>query len=324
MNFGIIGAGNLGRKRAASLGNNTLKAVADISIENAYSLATEFNGVKVFSDYRELIKLEDIDVVIVSTVNNQLAQITRDAVKNGKHVLVEKPCGINYKELGPIIALAKENKVKVKAGYNLRCHPAFIKAKKIIDNDILGNLIFVRGRYGHGGRKGYETEWRSDPEISGGGELIDQGSHLIDLSRWFLGDFEHVNGFVHNYYWNMSSEDNAFIRLATEEGKSAWLHASCTEWKNMFSFEIYGTRGKLHIEGLGGSYGTERLTYYNMHTLGQPPKTIIYEYPQADKSLETEINSFVECIENNVEVHPDIEDAYETLKIVDRIYNRQL
>ena len=145
--------------------------------------------------------------------------------------------------------------------------------------------MFIRGRYGHGGRIGYDREWRADPTLSGGGELIDQGVHLIDLSRWFLGDFAHVDGAAHTYFWDMPVDDNAFLRLTTAAGQVALLHVSCTEWKNLFSLRDLRPHGKLQIDGLGGSYGIERLTHYRMLPEMGPPETTIWEYPQGDRVL---------------------------------------
>ena len=180
--------------------------------------------------------------------------------------------------------------------------------------------MFIRGRYGQGGRIGYEKEWRANPKISGGGELIDQGVHLIDLSQWFLGDFTSVEGFVETYFWNMPVEDNCFLTLRTEKGQTAWLHVSCSEWKNMFCLEIYGKYGKLQIDGLGGSYGVERLTYYKMLPEMGPPETTIWEYPGEDKSWKYEFEDFINSIHNNKPVRGDLSDACETLNIVDKIY----
>ena len=139
-----------------------------------------------------------------------------------------------------------------------------LKAREIVDSGALGPLMFLRGRYGHGGRLGMEKEWRGDPAISGGGEMLDQGVHLVDLARWFLGDFADVAGHVGTYFWDWPVEDNGFALLRTAQNQVAWLHASCTEWKNLFSLEIYGRDGKLAIDGLGGSYGVERLAWYRM------------------------------------------------------------
>jgi predicted dehydrogenase len=184
----------------------------------------------------------------------------------------------------------------------------------------LGELMFLRARYGHGGRIGYDNEWRAKPELSGGGELIDQGSHLIDLARWFLGDFNQVVGSAHTYYWNMPVDDNAFLILKTPKRQTAFLHASCTEWKNLFSFELYGKKGKLHIEGLGGSYGIERLSFYQMLPEMGPPETTIWEFPRGDDSWKVEFEEFLEDIRLSREPSSNLKDALAVLSIVERVY----
>ena len=180
--------------------------------------------------------------------------------------------------------------------------------------------MFVRGRYGHGGRAGYDKEWRADPTLSGGGELIDQGVHLIDLARWFLGDFSEVTGFVHTYYWQMPVDDNGFMLLKTPRQQVAFLHVSCTEWKNLFSLEIYGRDAKLHIEGLGGSYGVERLAYYKMLPQMGPPETTIWEYPMGDTSWQAEFTEFLEDIRLGRTPSSNLYDAQAALVIVKKIY----
>jgi len=180
--------------------------------------------------------------------------------------------------------------------------------------------MYVRGRYGHGGRVGYEGEWRAQPERSGGGELIDQGIHLIDLARWFLGDFEDVQGFAHTYYWDMPVEDNGFMLLKTAKRQAALLHASWTEWKNLFSFEVFGREGKLEMTGLGGSYGTERLAYYRMRPEMGPPETTIWEYPMPDTSWDVEFAEFIEDIRLGRQPAASLDDARAALQIVQRIY----
>jgi predicted dehydrogenase len=184
----------------------------------------------------------------------------------------------------------------------------------------LGPLLFVRARYGHGGRLGYEREWRTQPEISGGGELIDQGVHIIDLARWFLGEFVQVEGSAHTYFWDMPVDDNAFLLLKTASRQVAFLHASCTEWKNTFSFEICGRTGKLHIEGLGGSYGLERLTWYRMLPEMGPPETTIWEYPMADDSWAVEMQEFLDDIRLERQPSAGLRDAVAALQVVEKIY----
>ena len=180
--------------------------------------------------------------------------------------------------------------------------------------------MFVRARYGHGGRVGYDREWRADPKLSGGGELIDQGAHLIDLARWFLGDFVTVQGFAHTYYWDMPVDDNAFMILRTEDNKAAFLHVSCTEWKNTFSFEIYGRTGKIDVTGLGGSYGTERIAFYRMLPQMGPPETTIWEYPMEDNSWGAEFAAFVGDIRTGHATGPGVRDAVAVLRIVEQVY----
>ncbi len=182
--------------------------------------------------------------------------------------------------------------------------------------------MFLRARYGHGGRIGYEKEWRAQPKLSGGGELIDQGVHLIDLARWFLGDFNAVDGYAHTYFWNMPVDDNAFLLLKTERGQVAFLHASCTEWKNTFSFELYGRSGKVQIDGLGGSYGTERLAWYKMPPEMGPPETTIWEYPMTDDSWEIEMAEFLEDIRLGRQPAVGLADAVAAMNIVDKIYRK--
>ena len=178
----------------------------------------------------------------------------------------------------------------------------------------------MRGRYGHGGRLGYEKEWRANPALSGGGELIDQGVHLIDLARWFLGDFSEVQGFAHTYFWQMPVDDNGFMLLKTPQQQVAFLHVSCTEWKNLFSLEIYGRNAKLHVEGLGGSYGVERLAYYRMLPEMGPPETTIWEYPMADTSWQLEFAEFLDDIELGRKPSASLEDAHAALRVVEAIY----
>ena len=317
---GIIGCGLIGQKRAGALGSRgKLVACADIAIDKATSLATRFNA-KSFKDWRDLIAMNEIDIVIISTLHNSLAEITLAAVNSGKNVLVEKPAARSSAELEPILLALRKSNIKVHVGFNHRYHRALRKAKEIVISGVLGELMLIRARYGHGARLGYDKEWRADPKLSGGGELIDQGSHLIDLSRWFLGDFSEINGFAHTYYWNMPVDDNGFMLLKTPKKQVAFLHASCTEWKNLFSMEIYGKKGKLDIFGLGGSYGLEKLTYYNMLPQMGPPETVSWEYPMGDDSWEVEMAEFYEDIQLDRAPAAGINDAYQALKVIEKIY----
>jgi predicted dehydrogenase len=318
----IVGCGLIGQKRAKTLGVARLAVCADINLERAQALARQVPQAEAVADWQQAVARDDVGIVIVSTTNNMLAEIARAAAQAGKHVLVEKPGARRTEELESVQATAKQSDVLVRVGFNHRYHPALQKARALFEAGALGEMMFVRGRYGHGGRLGYEKEWRADPALSGGGELIDQGVHLIDLARWFLGDFPNVEGYAHTYFWNMPVDDNGFMLLRTADQKTAFLHVSCTEWKNLFSLEIYGRDAKLHIDGLGGSYGVEKLTYYKMLPKMGPPETIVWEYPMGDDSWRLEFDEFLEDIRLRRKPAANIEDAIAALRIVERIYSQ--
>jgi predicted dehydrogenase len=318
----IVGCGAVGRKRALALGDSRLVACADPVSERTEEIRRLMPGIDTNRDWRAVIDRPDVDIVIVSTVHDALSEIAAFALRAGKHVLVEKPGGRSVAELELIVDAARQSRGLCRVGFNHRYHPAIRKAHDLAASGALGPLMLVRGRYGHGGRLGYEKEWRANPKRSGGGELIDQGIHLIDLSRWFLGDFVSIEGCIATYFWPMPVEDNGFLLLRTGDRQTAFLHASCTEWKNLFSLEIYGRHAKAHIEGLGGSYGLERLTLYQMRAeMGSPDETV-WEYPGPDQSWSAELTEFLEDIRLGRQPTPGLQDARAALAIVEEIYRR--
>lgn len=323
MNYAIIGCGLIGKKRLAGLpAGSKLVVACDTNLSRAEDMLKLAKNGRAVADFNEAVSDPQVEAVIVATVNSALAEVSAAAVRAGKHVLVEKPAGVSVKQIDELISLAKKNKVCIRVGFNHRHHPAFRKAREIFESGVMGELMFIRARYGHGGRIGYDKEWRAKPGLSGGGELIDQGIHLIDLAHWFLGDFEKVGGHADTYFWKMPVDDNAFLDLQTAKGQTAWLHVSCTEWKNLFSFEIYGRNTKLHIEGLGGSYGVEKLYHYQMKPEMGIPDTKVYEFPGADESWRGELIEF----ENDIGLKrlPDagLAEARAALKIVEAIYRK--
>lgn len=321
-NVAIIGCGLIGIKRSNTLKNCQLVLCVDKQKSCAESLASKFQNCKAATNWQDAVSDHKIDIVIIATTHNTLAEIMLAAVESNKHVLVEKPAARHSSELAPILSLLKHRESIVRVGFNHRYHRALQKAHELVDSGVLGDLMFIRARYGHGGRIGYDQEWRAQPEISGGGELIDQGVHLIDLARWFLGDFTSVDGFAHTYFWNMPVDDNGFMLLKTDKQQVVFLHASCTEWKNTFSFEIYGKLGKLDINGLGGSYGTEKITLYKMLPQMGPPETIAWEYPMADNSWDLEFAEFLDDIRCKRQPSASLYDAYQALKVVEEIYKK--
>jgi predicted dehydrogenase len=315
----IVGCGLIGQKRSRALAGARLIACADAVAARAQELATA-SGATSHADWKEVVHRDDVQIVVVATTNDALATVALEAIEAGKHVLIEKPAGRSVAEVDALIEAAARRRVQVRVGFNHRYHPALLKAREIVDCGALGDLMFLRGRYGHGGRVGYDREWRADPALSGGGELIDQGVHLIDLARWFLGDLPKVDGFAATYFWQMPVDDNAFLLLRTSEDKAAFLHVSCTEWKNLFSFEIYGRTGKLQIDGLGGSYGVERLTFYRMLPEMGPPETTSWEYPRGDQSWELEFREFLDDISLGRTPSAGLAEARAVLDVVKKIY----
>ena len=318
----LVGCGLIGQKRFHYLPPGSVVVACDLNRDRANQLAARSPGCRATRSVSEAVTAPDVEVVMIATVNATLASVACEAVQAGKHVLVEKPVGISLQELEQLETLARQRGVLVRAGYNHRYHPACLQALELWRSGVLGPILFVRGRYGQGGRLGYEKEWRADPKLSGGGELIDQGVHLIDLAGIFLGDFTVVEGHVATCFWKMPVDDNVFLSLRNAQGNTAWLHASCTEWKNLFSLEIYGRNAKLHWEGLGGSYGVERLACYKMLPQMGPPETTIYEYPRGDESWKLEMTDFFEDIRRQRTPVPGLKEAKAALAVVEKIYAR--
>ena len=327
LRVGVVGCGLIGAKRAAAIsGASKVTAVCDRDAQRTRALAQKTGATP--CDTLDAL-LEAVDAVIVATTNDQLVPVALRAVSLGKHVLLEKPGARTVAELESLAAKAKATGAIVRVGYNHRFHRSAIKAREILDSGSCGPVMFVRARYGHGGRIGYDKEWRADREVSGGGELIDQGVHLIDLARWYIGqEFAQVHAQLATFFWDMPVEDNAFLTLTTASNQIASLHASCTEWKNLFSFEIYARDAKLHLEGLGGSYGTERLYHYIMAPEMGPPDTVIYEYPGADASWTLEWKEFLQAIESpgnapGARIGADLVDALAALTVVQAAYSTE-
>ena len=317
----IVGCGLIGKKRLASLAPGQHAVACDLDLPRAEALAKAAGaGARATANHEEAVNDPAVDAVIVATLNGALAPVALAALRAGKHVLVEKPAGLNVAEIDGLMEASRKSGAVVRVGYNHRFHPALAKAREMVDAGAVGPLMFIRARYGHGGRVGYDQEWRADPKLSGGGELIDQGVHLIDLAGWFLGEFTDVQGHAATYFWDMPVDDNAFLNLRNEVGATAWLQVSCSEWKNLFSFEIYGKTGKLQVDGLGGSYGLESLTYYRMLPEMGPPETTRWEYPRGDDSWRLEMAAFLEDLKLGRTPEPGLREARRALAVVESVY----
>ena len=322
MRVGIVGAGLQGRRRAQALkavGGSELVIVADVCQDAAAALAAEA-GCGATSQWEDVVARDDVEALIVCTPPHLHAQIGIAAMKMGKHVLCEKPLARDAAEGREMLRAARESGVRLKCGFNLRHHPAIRQAHQWCEAGNIGEIDWIRCRYGIGGRPGYDQEWRAKAEVSGGGQLMDQGIHLLDLCRWFLGDFAEVSGFVATRFWDIAPlEDNAFALLRTGQGQIASLHASWTEWKPLFSFEVFGHDGYVTVEGLGGAYGTERAVL-GRRDFDAPFSEEAVEFRGADRSWEEEWREFVSAIREGREPSASGEDGLAAIELAQAIY----
>jgi predicted dehydrogenase len=322
MRVGIIGCGLIGTRRAkvALDSGDVVVVVADIAADRAAAVAAATHSSWTAS-WPEVVSRDDLDVVVVSTSNDLLAAASVAALESGKHVLCEKPLGRNAREAAAIVAAAGSAGRLLKVGFNHRHHPAIAAARRLVEQRAIGNVFAIRALYGHGGRPGYEREWRADPARSGGGELLDQGVHVVDLARWFIGEIAQAQGFVGTYHWPIRPvEDNAFALLRATNGGVVSFHTSWTQWKNTFRFEVVGTGGYLIIDGLGGSYGIEQLTVGKRNEDSSPPieETISFEGP--DPSWHAEWLEFSAAIAQNRQPLGNGNDGLAAARILDAIY----
>ncbi len=320
----IVGCGLIGKKRARWVQEDprtALDSVVDLNRANADALAAEFQ-VKAETDWKQAVKNPDIDIVIVSTPNHLLCPIASAALKAGKHVLIEKPMGRSLAEAKIMAKASKSAGKKLKVGFNHRYHPALLEAHDIIENGEIGKIINLRAIYGHGGRMGYEKEWRGNPKLSGGGELTDQGVHLINLMEWFCGEPKQVSCFLQTAHWNIKpSEDNGFAILRFKGGVLGSFHSSWTQWKNAFAFEVFGDKGFISINGLGGSYGAETLTIGTRKAPGQVPEMSSKTFEGEDLSWKREWDDFVSSIENpKRRMMGGAEESVSVMKVLDALY----
>lgn len=301
--------------------STVLEAVIDREEHIADETARKF-GAKAFGTIEAMLKEVKPDACVVATPHQFLAPLAKQAIEAGMHVLSEKPGARTPEEMAEILALAKEKNLRFMVGYNYRFFPSITKAREIADSGGIGDIMFIRVRHGFGGRPGYEANWRFRREISGGGELIDQGTHLIDLARWFLGDISESCGFLGDYFWKTGVEDNAFLLLKSSEGKVASIHASWTQWVPMFSFEIYGTKGVIEVQGLGRKYGDgERVIVGKRKDDFSFVKEEVIECdPDADKALGRELEEFSQAIREGRDPVPSGRDALAVLEIIANIY----
>jgi predicted dehydrogenase len=318
----VIGAGLVGSRRAASAAQQSrLEVVVDVDEGRAAELAHRY-GARHGTHWEAAIANPAVDIVAVCTSNKFLAPIAIAALGAGKHVLCEKPMGRNAAEAAEIAAAARTAPGVLKVGFTLRFHPAIRHAHDLCAKGEIGPLFWVHAIYGHGGRQGYEKEWRGNQELAGGGELLDQGVHLLDLARWFIGELEAAAAITPRWHWDVAPlEDNAFMLLRGPGGQIANLHTSWTMWKNRFSFEVLGRDGYLRIEGLGASYDVETLTVGRTKAPGDVPQETVTTYDNLDASWDDDWRDLLTAIAERRSPEVDAEGGLAVMRLVEDVYS---
>jgi predicted dehydrogenase len=317
----IVGCGLIGRRRAAAAAADPRTNVR-VAVDTRIDATAEFEGsCDVGSDWRAVLTRDDVDIVVAATPNAVLADVATAALDAGKHVLIEKPMGRNLAEARAIHAAALRSAGVLHIGFNHRHHPAVHRAAALVHSGAIGALISIRARYGHGGRPGLEKEWRSSPELAGGGELLDQGVHIADLVHWLAGVPDSAFCVLQTAVWQIQPlEDNAFGLLRFASGVVAQMHVSMTQWKNLFSLEVHGTLGALLVDGLGGSYGPERLSHVVRAMAGGAPEVREEHFAGEDRSWDSEWAAFVARIEAGKPDHGAAEHGLAAMRIIDALY----
>lgn len=325
INFALIGTGKMGTRWAFVISKNantSLHTIVGTNLKKAKALAKRIPNCTAKSDISDILNNKEIDAVLIATTHNYLSPITASALQSDKHVLCEKPGAISSRQIKKNMVLAKKMDLVYKIGYNYRFHDGFIKARRLYQKGYIGKILFIRARHGFGGRAGYNKEWRINKEIGGGGHLHDQGVHLIDMAKSFIGKIERVRGLMADSFWKAGTEDNAFVLIQGKNKIIASIHSSLTQWKRLHSFEIYGTKGYLSVEGLGMRYGDGEKLIVGKRTADPDivKEKVIVCNPIADNSLTHELAEFVSAIKRGTPIDPTPLDAYETLKIVEEVY----
>ncbi|HIH48011.1 Gfo/Idh/MocA family oxidoreductase [Candidatus Woesearchaeota archaeon] len=323
MNVAIIGAGLQCKRRASTIRElcpSSLKIIS--SPHHSTKVAAEF-GCESTKNWKEAVRRKDVDVVIVCTPPHLHAEISIAAMDLGKHVLCEKPLATSVKEAERMVASAKKNGVVLKCGFNHRHHPAILDAKRLVEQGKFGKVLFCRSRYGICGRPEYEKEWRADPKLAAGGQFMEQGVHVIDLFRWFLGDLKEVACMTSNHYFKeMKLEDDGMALFRSASGATACLHTTLVQWKNLFSFEVFGEEGYAIVEGLGGGYGEERLIC-GKRDFKAPFRDDTTYYRGSDKSWKEEWMEFLSAISQKRRPLGDGVDGLEALRAAFAAYESQ-
>ena len=323
LSVAIVGAGGIGRIRANSILESkqaNVSWVADIDAPRAEELAALSHALPT-ADWREAISDPKVQCVVVSTPTKFHAEIAAEALEKGKHVLCEKPLARNAEEARVVVETAKRTNRVLKTGFNYRHMPHVLKAQELLKSGAIGSPYFLRCRYGHGGRPHYEDHWCTDADLSGGGVLQEQGIHIVDLVRVFLGEPVKVMAEMRRYFWPFrQTEDNCFCLFETANRQLAQLHISWTQWKNIMEIEIFGHDGYLLLQGRDGHYGPQRLTFGKRQATHGNPVEEAFTFDRSETSWDREWQEFVTSISNESDRSNAALQGLLTQELVDAAY----
>lgn len=326
LKVGIAGFGVVGRRRLACFEKNPQTKVTAVA-ERRFLEETPDLGIQTFSDYRDMIEQADIDILVVCLTNDVAPDATVRGLRRGRHVFCEKPPGRTVQDIQDVCAVEAEvSGPKLKYGFNHRYHESVVEAKRIIDSGQLGPLINMKGVYGKSQLVTFgQSDWRVRREMSGGGVLLDQGIHMVDLMRFFGGEFSEVHSFISNAFWGYDVEDNAYALMRSKTGVVAMLNSTATSWRHRFNLDITLERGALVLGGIlsgSKSYGAETLTIVeaSLEKDNGDPKETTIRFNQ-DPSWQVEVDDFVNHIIHDTPVESGSSlDALRTMEQVYRIY----
>jgi predicted dehydrogenase len=328
----VIGAGLIGTQRATdfiSLGDNQIAYVCDPDPTRGNSLAQKINErqsskCEYVEDVHRINNRRKIDLAFVAVPHHLAARIVLELLKDEVNILVEKPMGLTIEEAGQIATLAENSSAKVAVGFNYRHYPAVVRAKEIISEGFIGKPLFLRMILGHGGRPGYEKEWKLSRAQCGGGALLDPGIHLLDLGRFFLGQLRPVQSHLARLHWPIDVEDCAVAVLQGADGAEMYIQTSILEWQNSFSVHIVGDQGYLTIDGRMKNYGPQKLVYGKkwawLERGSQADAVRTEDFGDKDTSFLRETELVVRAVETGGSMPSDHHDGLESMKLIDQLY----
>lgn len=326
LRIGIAGYGVVGKHRHRCIEKISNAKVVSISDKNLSSEQLNQKNFSYENDYRK-IYAHDLDVLFICLTNDVAADAVIKGLENGLHVFCEKPPGRNLSDIKRVVACKKNYpNLKLMYGFNHRYHYSVQEAMQIIQSGQFGKILNLRGVYGKSKLITFnQTDWRTKKDIAGGGVLLDQGIHMVDLMRLFAGEFVNVHSFISNSYWNHDVEDNAYAIMRTKDGVVGMLHSSATQWRHRFHLDINLEKGSLILSGIlsgSKSYGAETLTivWANPDSDHGDPKEQMIRYNE-DPSWDNEVKAFFDAINNNTAIKQgSVDDAYHTMHLVNKIY----